>query len=274
MDKQNGAIEKAAFSRSMRGYSISEVDKYVESLTQKYSELYHENARLENVVSEYEEKVMSLENDLMKMREALEETKKRSDSIVQDAYENADGILFSIKTSCSEILSSFKKKIEEEKNTLNEVRKNVDLFKAELFDKYKIHIELIEQLMSKREREETMSPGEYVEKVISKLKREISAEYGITIESLDSPPKKLNKVEAVQEDTKSIPRIPETSDDSDSYVFVERKISEKSEKRRVRALQEMINEYDRRDANHVDKESIQLALDIDAITNNKGKEKS
>lgn len=274
MDKQNGAIEKAAFSRSMRGYSISEVDKYVESLTQKYSELYHENARLENVVSEYEEKVMSLENELMKIREVLEESKKRSDSIVQDAYENADGILFSIKTSCSEILSSFKKKIEEEKNTLNEVRKNVDLFKAELFDKYKIHIELIEQLMSKREREETMSPGEYVEKVISKLKREISAEYGITIESLDSPPKKLNKVEAVQEDTKSIPRIPETSDDSDSYVFVERKISEKSEKRRVRALQEMINEYDRRDANHVDKESIQLALDIDAITNNKGREKS
>lgn len=273
MDKQNGAIEKAAFSRSMRGYSISEVDKYVESLTKKYSELYHENARLENVVSEYEEKVMSLEHELMKMREVLEDAKKRSDNIVQDAYENADGILLSIKTSCSEILSSFKKKIEEEKNTLNEVRKNVDLFKAELFDKYKIHIELIEQLMSKRESAETLSTGEYVEKVISKLKREISAEYGITIETLDSPPKKLNKIEAVQEEAKAIPRIPESGDDSDSYVLVERKISEKSEKRRVRALQEMINEYDRRDASHIDKESIQLALDIDAITNNKGKEK-
>ena len=273
MDKQNGAIEKAAFSRSMRGYSISEVDKYVESLTKKYSELYHEKARLENVVSEYEEKIMSLEHELMKMREVLDEAKKRGDNIVQDAYENADGILLSIKTSCSEILSNFKKKVEEEKNTLNELRKNVDLFKAELFDKYKIHIELIEQLMAKRESAETLSTGEYVEKVISKLKREISAEYGITIETLDSPSKKLNKIEAVQEEAKAIPRIPESGDDSDSYVLVERKISEKSEKRRVRALQEMINEYDRRDANHVDKESIQLALDIDAITNNKEKEK-
>ena len=168
MTDKTESFGKAEFSRSLRGYTPSEVDNYVKNLTEAYSALYRENAALEKKLSDAEEKIAALE----KIKDTLEQARKRSSDIVHDAYENADGILFSVKTGCDEILRGFRKKVEEQKALLYQTRKSVELFQHELFEKYKIHVELIEQLIPKSQDGEILSADDYVDRVVSNLKRE------------------------------------------------------------------------------------------------------
>ena len=254
---------KAEFNRSLRGYTPAEVDKYVKTLTEAYSALYRENAELEKKLADAEDKIA----ELQKIKETLEQAKQKSNDIVKDAYENADGILFSIKTSCDEILRGFRKKVEEQKALLYQTKKCVELFQHELFEKYKAHVEMIEQLIPKAPTEEILSADDYVERVVSNLKREISAEYGVTIDSIVPPEKKINSVESAEKFKKKvIETVPEASPVGDEkYMFVESD-TENLVSRRVPTVMEMLSEYERIQAQKIDNDGVQLALDIDAGT--------
>lgn len=255
MDKYSAEFEKADFSRSLRGYSVSEVDKYVKRLTEAYAALYRENVELEGKLFDAEEKI----SELTKIKDTLDEAKRRSGDILRDAYENADGILFSIKSNCDAILKGFRKKVDEQKQLLIEARRNVELFQRELFEKYKIHIELIQSLRSEDGEEEILSADDYVERVVSNLKREISAEYGLTLESLDVP---KGVVPRGAEEKTEIPKTNGQPTDK-QYVRVEGVTS--PEARRPSAL-EMLSEYEKRQAAILEDDGVQLALDIDAGT--------
>lgn len=254
---------KAEFRRSLRGYTPAEVDKYVKTLTEAYSALYRENAELEKKLADAEDKIA----ELQKIKETLEQAKKKSNDIVHDAYENADGILFSIKTSCDEILRGFRKKVEEQKALLYQTKKSVELFQHELFEKYKVHVELIEQLIPKAPTEEILSADDYVERVVSNLKREISAEYGVTIDKIVPPEKKLVTVEKAAKITKDIEEtVPDPAPVGDEkYMFVEND-TENVVARRVPTVIEMLSEYEKKQAQKIDNDGVQLALDIEAGT--------
>ena len=255
MDKFNAEFEKADFSRSLRGYSVSEVDKYVKRLTEAYSALYRENVELEGKLFDAEEKI----SELTQIKDTLDDAKRRSDEILRDAYENADGILFSVKSNCDAILKGFKRKVEEQRQLLSEARRNVEMFQRELFEKYKIHIELIQGLSSGEDDDEIVSADDYVERVVTNLKREISAEYGLTIDTVEVP-------EGISPGASGKPDIsdvaPAPSGD-EKYVRVGNAVA--AETRRPSAL-EMLSEYEKRQAAILEDDGVQLALDIDAGT--------
>ena len=262
MDKKEFSA-KADFSRSLRGYSTSEVDKYVKYMSEAYSELYRENADLEKALEEAQDKIFELE----KVRETVEEAKRHAGEIVKTAYENADGILFSIKSNCDAILKGFRTKVEEQRTALAAARREVESFQYELFEKYKAHIELIEHLQPKAE-EEPVSADVYVERVVSKLKREISAEYGVSIEDIAVPAGVKTQSAPVQVPVQSAVR---TTPDPAAHVagaegYVEVEDGGKASERRIPTALEMLSEYEKKQAQAIDNDGIQLALDIDAGT--------
>ena len=260
MDKQEFR-QKTDFSRSLRGYSVSEVDKYVKSLSEAYSDLYRENARLEEELEAAREKIYELE----KIKDTVEDAKRRSSEIVRNAYENADGILFSIKSSCDAILKGFRAKVEEQRNALIAARREVESFQYELFEKYKAHIELIEHLQPKLEAE-PVSADVYVERVVSKLKREISAEYGVSLEDIQAPAQ-TQRNPAAQTAQQAPAKTPEpvahTAGD-EGYIEVEN--GGVSHERRIPTALEMLSEYEKKQAQALENDGVQLALDIDAGT--------
>lgn len=194
-------ISKRSFSKVIRGYNPTEVDEYITAATENYSSLYREYAELEHKLALALDRLSKLDGEEEKVRKTLETARGAADKIVSDAYERSDAILASIKHSCDQILRSFRDKTEAQKTALAAMQKNIFGFKNELFEKYRLHIELIEQLSPVFEYEEDLTPEQYVERVVSTMNREISAEYGINLSGFDAAPPEENKTSVPPSDT-------------------------------------------------------------------------
>lgn len=178
------ALSEVEFSKTLRGYTPAEVDSYLQKVLENYTFLYRENIELAKRLGEANTHLENLTSEEETVRQELQTAKNISDQIIEDAYVKADDILAAIKTSCDSILRNFRDKIETQKTALADIQQNILTFKNELFEKYRLHIELIEQLSPVYEYEEELSPAEYVDKVVTGLKREVAAQYGISLESL------------------------------------------------------------------------------------------
>ena len=191
-DKLENDVEKREFPRAFRGYDTVAVDKYIDEITENYSELYREKAELEHLYADAKERLSNLDTQEEQVKRTLETARAAADKIVSDAYERSDAILSSIKKSCDKILRSFKEKVENQKNALDSISQNIFKFKNELYERYRLHIELIEQLSPVFEYEEELTPEQYVEKVVGKMSEDVSEEFGISLkdiaeESKDEP---------------------------------------------------------------------------------------
>ena len=183
-DKLQNDVEKRDFPRAFRGYDTDAVDKYIDEVTENYSELYREKAELEHLYAEAKERLSNLDMQEEQVKRTLETARAAADKIVSDAYERSDAILSSIKKSCDKILRSFKDKVENQKNALDSISQNIFKFKNELYERYRLHIELIEQLSPVFEYEEELTPAQYVEKVVEKMSEDVSEEFGISLKDI------------------------------------------------------------------------------------------
>lgn len=188
------ALSEREFTKTIRGYSISEVDEYIGRIVENYSILYRENIELARRLSEATGRLENLSSEEELVRQTLQTAKKAGDKIIEEAYIKADDILASIKSSCDSILRNFRDKIEAQKTALADIQQNILTFKNELFEKYRLHIELIEQISPVYEYEEELSPDEYVERVVTNLKKEVAAQYGISLDTLTAPDNTQTKV--------------------------------------------------------------------------------
>ena len=183
VSQKDGA--KRNFKKTFRGYDTAEVDSYINAITENYNLLYRENARLARELADANDRLVDLTGEEEKVKKTLETARAAADKIVADAYERADAILASIKRSCDKILHSFRDKTEAQKAALSSMQENILVFKNELFERYRLHIELIERISPVFEYEEELTPEQYVEKVVSTMNRDVSEEFGIKLEGFD-----------------------------------------------------------------------------------------
>ncbi len=186
-------LSQREFQRSIRGYNTVEVDAYINRVAENYSRLYRENIALGKRLREMEEKLSEMElkladakSDDALIRDALVTARKAGDAAIEEAYGRADEILAAVRTGCNAILQSFRDKVEAQKEALARMQTEVAAFKSDLFEKYHRHVELIEQITPVFEYKEDLSPEEYVSHVVSDLKQEVAAQYGISLDSLSA----------------------------------------------------------------------------------------
>ncbi len=179
-------LSEREFTKSIRGYNPVEVDAYINRIVENYARLYRENIALEKRLAETEKRLKDAE-DLVKnaksddalIREALVTAKKTGDAAIEEAYGKADEILASVKSRCDTILASFRDQIETQKKALEAMQAHVHGFKNELFEKYRLHIELLEQMTPVYEYNPERTADEYVEYIVSDLKEEVAAQYEV-----------------------------------------------------------------------------------------------
>ena len=170
-----------SFSSAFKGYNKTEVDEYVSKITKNYSALYRRCAELEENLAVANLRLENIANDERRAKKMLESAKEKSDCMIAEAYERADDILVSIKKNCDAILRDFRNKVDAQKDALAEMNARVEIFKKDIFSRYRAHIELLEQLTPQLDFDEGYSANEYVMRVIDDLKHEINAEYDIAI---------------------------------------------------------------------------------------------
>lgn len=288
------------FSLSFRGYNKEEVDAYITKVINNYSMLYRRCAELEEQVAVANVRLENIDKEEKRARNSLNSASETSDRIIAEAYEKADNILVSIKRNCDAILRDFRDKVDAKKDALAEMNARAELFKNELFEKYKAHIELIEKLSPDFEFEDDLSSNEHVARVITELKHEIEAEYDISV-GYDDPESEMysdendlpteEEINAIINDItkKNIIEPEEETKDAEAQtaeneaekeketeikeppiqepekvvVRAARKRTRKSTKKDVTSVLEMLKEYEEADARNIPKIEAQLMLDVD-----------
>ena len=288
------------FSLSFRGYNKEEVDAYITKVINNYSMLYRRCAELEEQVAVANVRLENIDKEEKRARNSLNSASETSDRIKAEAYEKADNILVSIKRNCDAILRDFRDKVDAKKDALAEMNARAELFKNELFEKYKAHIELIEKLSPDFEFDDDLSSNEHVARVITELKHEIEAEYDISV-GYDDPESEMysdendlpteEEINAIinditkkniiepEEETKDAEaqtaeneaekeketeiKEPPVQEPEKVVVRAARKRTRKSTKKDVTSVLEMLKEYEEADARNIPKIEAQLMLDVD-----------
>ncbi len=265
MPNQQNKISGRDFSKTILGYNTSEVDEYINRLTENYSALYRENAELESNLSQALSRLSGVEKEEEQVKKTLEVAKRAADKIVSDAYTRADDIIASVKKSCDAILANFREKIETHKSDLAEIQESVFNFKNELFEKYRLHIELIDQLAPIYEYDELTS-DKYVDRMITNMKREIAAEYDLKLEDILSEDEKnaelLDKVDnmaaKLEDDDKKEREISDVKE-------APKKSEKKKRKSAVPSVIELLDECEDAAKDEASSFGKQLKLDVDAL---------
>lgn len=269
MPTQQNKLSSRDFSKTILGYNTAEVDEYINRLTENYSALYRENAELEASLAQAVARLSGVEKEEEQVKKTLEVAKRAADQIVNEAYGRADDIIASVKKSCDAILANFREKIELHKSDLGEIQEAVFNFKNELFEKYRLHIELIDQLAPIYEYDELTS-DKYVDRMVTNLKREIAAEYDLKLDDILSEEEKnaelLDKVdnmaEKLKDDDAAAHSEPTQAQEADVRA------AKKSSRRRrsaVPSVIELLDECEDAAKDEAGSFGKQLRLDIDAL---------
>ena len=139
-------LKNTEFSKSLRGYSTIEVDEHIDFLIEKYTELYRENDELEKKLRLVEAQLDAMKDEEESIRATLVNAQKASTRIINEANEQADVIMRSAKNSCDKLIAELRANVKAENERLNAVKKEAAQFKAALFEAYKSHVEIIEQI--------------------------------------------------------------------------------------------------------------------------------
>ena len=179
-------LKQAAFSKSFKGYSVSEVDEYIVYLTETYNELY---AAYESLEAQYKSAVEALaeatDADVMatntvkravaSAEEIVAEANKKAEEMVDAATKRADEIKGSVSESCDKILDVYVTRVAEERDKLVKCEKAVAEFKDALYDAYRNHISMIDKIMPDVEPTPYFSDDELADKAMELAKDKLAS---------------------------------------------------------------------------------------------------
>lgn len=159
-------LKRREFSKTLKGYSTSEVDEYVSFVLSRYNELFSAYSELER---KYSASLIELENAKSEesvVTATILNAQKMADAIVADAKEKASEVKSAVSESCNRILDVYKAKVAAERDKLSECEEAVTKFKNALYEAYKKHIAMIDDIMPDEEPTPYFTDDELEEKAI------------------------------------------------------------------------------------------------------------
>jgi len=140
-------IENKRFSKQMmNGYSVNEVDDFLDELTLEYGKLYKENAELKERREELDSDVDKYKNIENTLQNTLIMAQKTADEITSVAKQQAEQIIrdaeFSAKNSVEELNTQIMIKQKE----LEELKKQFDVYKAKMESLLISQLELLKEI--------------------------------------------------------------------------------------------------------------------------------
>ena len=126
-------LENKRFSKQMmNGYSVEEIDDFLDQLTLDYQALFKENASLKEKIEEMEASInhyktieSTLQNTLVMAQSTAEEIKKI-------ASQQAEQIVKEAEIDARESVSSIKNQALDEMRKMEEVKKQFEVYKAKM----------------------------------------------------------------------------------------------------------------------------------------------
>ena len=126
-------IENKKFAKQMvNGYSVDEVDQFLDDLTEDYTKIYKENTEIKAKLEELEENVSRYKTIENTLQSTLVIAQKTAEDTKNVAREQADQIIKQAENEAKEAVEGLKTQIALKKQELEETKKQFDVYKAKM----------------------------------------------------------------------------------------------------------------------------------------------
>lgn len=140
-------IENKRFGKQMvNGYSVSEVDDFLDELTLEYSKLYKENAELKERREELDNDVGKYKNIETTLQNTLVIAQKTADEITLVAKQQAEQILKDAELEAKNSLEGINSQIIMKEKELEDLKKQFEVYKAKMESLLISQLELLKDI--------------------------------------------------------------------------------------------------------------------------------
>ena len=140
-------LKKKEFSKTIKGYSVPEVDEYISYILSSYQDMFNEYAELEKKYKATLHKLEEARSEESTFSSLVLDAKKMADAIVKDANEKARAATDAVNESCEKILSTYRENVTAERDKLSKMEKLARDFKESLYSAYREHIQAIDNIL-------------------------------------------------------------------------------------------------------------------------------
>lgn len=138
-------IQKKEFSKSMRGYSTSEVDVFLEQVSNALEEVLTENENLNSRLNQVEGELDKFNRIEQTLRDALVVAQGTAEDVVRTANQKADHIVAAAEHKAEKILDDANNRIIGARKEYEEAKKDAILFKTRFKTLLSAQLEAVEE---------------------------------------------------------------------------------------------------------------------------------
>ena len=126
-------IENKKFSKQMmNGYSVEEVDNFLDELTADYEKLYKDSSENKNKISELEANLVKYKNIESTLQNTLVMAQSAADDVKKVAQQQADQIIREAQGTARQQLTELEQQITIKNKELEDLQKQFDVYKAKM----------------------------------------------------------------------------------------------------------------------------------------------
>ncbi len=126
-------IENKKFSKQMmNGYSVDEVDEFLDELTTDYEKLYKETTEAKNKIEDMQEDMAKYKNIESTLNNTLIMAQTAAEDVKNLAKQQAEAILNEAQASAKQAVIELEQEITMKQKELEELQKQFDVYKAKM----------------------------------------------------------------------------------------------------------------------------------------------
>lgn len=126
-------IENKKFSKQMvNGYNVDEVDDFLDELTRDYEKLYKDSTEFKTKIEELNSSLEKYKNIETTLQSTLMMAQTTAEEVKNVAQKEAEQIVKEAQTEARNSIEELNSQIVEKKRELEEVKKQVDVYKAKM----------------------------------------------------------------------------------------------------------------------------------------------
>ena len=140
-------IENKKFAKQMmNGYSVEEVDEFLDELTDDYEKLYKQSNESQTKITELEESIVKYKNLESTLNNTLIMAQSTADEIKKVAQQQADQIIRDAQGTAKQKAAELEQQIILKQKELEDLQKQFDVYKAKMESLLISQLELLKEV--------------------------------------------------------------------------------------------------------------------------------
>jgi len=116
----------------MNGYSVEEVDDFLDEITVDYEKLYKENTELRAEIEKSKSDLERYKNIEQTLQNTLVIAQKTADDIKSNAQDEADNIIKNARSKMQDQVDELTKDLETRRREFTDTKKQFDIYRAKM----------------------------------------------------------------------------------------------------------------------------------------------